>query len=146
MQSYRAIIERYRGTWSHSDATFMAASALFATGRYDSAMVYFDRYLDLGKRRPEFTVSAEMGMAQCMEELGRYGEAADRYLKVQREHPDAALAPDALLGAARAYELAGDLETAMVIYEDLVETYPESSQAAIAEMPLLQIKARLGNT
>jgi tetratricopeptide (TPR) repeat protein len=146
LQSYQSIIGRYRGTWSHSDAVFFSASALFAVGRHDSAMIFFERYLNLGKRRPEFTVSAEIGVAQCLEELDRFLDAADRYRKVQREHPDSPHAPDALLGAARCLELSGDLETAEAIYQELIDLYPNSNSAATARMPLLEIRARQENT
>ncbi len=143
LAAYGHIRERYRGTWSSSDVTFFAASAYFAAGRYDTAMVLFENYLHLGRRRPEFTVSARLGIAQCLEELGRYGEAADNYLKVQREYPESPLAPDALLGAARCYELAGNLEEAARFYDEVLTAYPDSRQAQLARMPLLEIRSLL---
>lgn len=146
MQSYGAVIERYRGTWGHSDATFFLANAQFATGRYDSALVLFEKYLNLGKRRGEFSVSSKEGIAQCLEELGRYQEAADSYLKVQREHPESPLAPDALMGAARCYRLANDLAAAQSAYSDLLEIYPDSNQATLARMLLMEAEARLENS
>jgi TolA-binding protein len=146
IQSYSNIMDRYRGTWSHSDAVFFSANAHFATGRYDSAMVLFSRYLNLKKRRQEFTVSSQMGNAQCLEELRRYAEAADGYLKVQRENPDSPFAPDALFGAGRCFELAGDLRSAEGMYSELVDHYPDSNQANMAKLPLLELQARLANT
>jgi outer membrane protein assembly factor BamD (BamD/ComL family) len=146
MQSYGAVIERYRGTWGHSDATFFLADAQFATGRYDSALVLFEKYLNLGKRREEFSVSSKEGIAQCLEEMGRYQEAADSYLKVQREYPDSPLAPDALMGAARCYRLADDLAAARSAYSDLLEIYPDSNQATLARMLLMETEAKLENS
>ena len=145
IQTYSAVLDRYRGTWGQSDATFFLANAQFATGRYDSALVLFENYLNLGKRRSEFTVSSQEGIAQCLEELGRYGEAAEGYLKVQREHPDSPLAPDALMGAARCYRLAGNLEAAEGSYSDLLEMYPDSNQATLAKMLLMETQAKLEN-
>jgi outer membrane protein assembly factor BamD (BamD/ComL family) len=146
IQSYSTTMDRYRGTWSHSDANFFAANAQFMSGRYDSSLVLFERYLSLSKRREEFTVSSKLGIAQCLEQLGRYGDAAESYLKVQREHQVSPLAPDALLGAARCYELAGDLRMAESTYSDLLDLYPDSNQANLARMPLLEIQAKLENT
>ena len=146
LQGYATILERYRGTWSYSDATFFTADAHFGTGRYDSAMVFFESYLSESKRREAFTISAKIGIAQCNEETGRYKEAADGYLKVQREHPEDPLAAEALFGAARCYQLAGDLGQAEASYKQLIELYPESRQAGIAKMPLLEIQAKLENT
>lgn len=146
IQSYTNIIERYRGTWSHSDATFFMANAQFSTGRYDSAMVMFEAYLDLGKQRDQFTASSEMGIAQCLEQLTRYDDAARRYLQVQREHPESPLAPDAILGAARCYELAGNLQTAESTYGELLDLYPDASQASIARIRRLEMQAKLETT
>jgi outer membrane protein assembly factor BamD (BamD/ComL family) len=145
IQTYSAVLDRYRGTWGQSDATFFLANAEFATGRFDSAMVLFEKYLNLGKRRNEFTISSQEGIAQCLEELGRYGEAAEGYLKVQREHPESPVAPDALMGAARCYRLAGNLDAAEKAYSDLLEMYPDSSQAALAKMLLMETQAKLEN-
>lgn len=145
IQSYSAVIERYRGTWGHSDATFFMANAQFAVGRHDSALVLFEKYLNLGKRRGEFTVSSKEGIAQCLEEMGRYPDAAESYLKVQREHLDSPLAPDALMGAARCYRLAGDLRSAENAYNDLLEIYPDCSQATLAKMLLMETQAKLEN-
>jgi TolA-binding protein len=146
LQGYATIMDRYRGTWSYSDATFFAADAHFGTGRYDSAMVFFESYLNEGKRRDAFTISAQIGIAQCNEEMGRYKDAADSYLKVQREHAEDPLAAEALFGAARCYELAGDLGQAEAAYKQLIDRYPNSRQAGIAKMPLLEIQARLEKT
>jgi TolA-binding protein len=146
IQSYTNIIERYRGTWSHSDAVFFMANAQFSTGRYDSAMVMFETYLDLGKQRDQFAVSSEMGIAQCLEQLTRYDDAARKYLQVQQENPESPLAPDAILGAARCYELAGNLQTAESTYGDLLDLYPDASQASIARIRRLEMQAKLETT
>jgi outer membrane protein assembly factor BamD (BamD/ComL family) len=146
LQGYRDILDRFRGTWGHSDAVFLSADANFATGRYDSAMVFFESYLNLNKRRETFTVSAKIGVAQCLEQMGRFADAAESYLKVQREHSADPFAPDALFGAARCYELLKDLPKAEAAYKDLIERYPKSRQANLAKMPLLEIQAQLEKT
>jgi TolA-binding protein len=146
LQGYENILDRFRGTWAHSDATFLSGDANFATGRYDSAMVFFESYLDLKKRRETFTVSAMVGVAQCLEQMGKFSDAAESYLKVQREHPEDPFAPDALFGAARCYELMRDLPKAEAAYKDLIDRYPKSRQANLAKMPLLEIQAQLEKT
>lgn len=146
MQSYAAIMDRFRGTRSHSDANFFAANAHFYTARYDSAMVLFERYLNLNKQREQFTISSKHGIAQCLEQLGRYGEAAESYLRVQQEHPDSPLAPEGLMGAARCYDVAGDLRLAESAYSELLEKYPDSNQSNLAKVLLLEIQAELENS
>lgn len=146
LQGYQGIMERFRGTWSYSDAVFLSGDANFATSRYDSAMIFFEKYLNLGKRRDVFTTSAQLGIAQCLEQLGRFADAAESYLKVEREHPESPYAPDALFGAARCYELVQDLPKAEATYRDLIERFPKSRQANLAKMPLMELQARLEKT
>lgn len=146
LEGYASILERFRGTWGYSDAVFLSADANFGTARYDSAMVFFEKYLNLKKRREPFTVSSKVGIAQCLEQMEKYSDAAESYLKVQREHPADPLAPDALFGAARCFELASDLREAETAYKDLIALYPKSRQATLAKMPLLEIQAKLENT
>jgi TolA-binding protein len=146
LQGYQAITDRFRGTWGYADAVFLSADANFATARYDSAMLFFEKYLNQKKRRDSFTISAKVGVAQCLEQLGRSADAAESYLKVAREHPSDPFAPDALFGAARCYELLQDLPKAQATYQDLIDRYPKSRQANLAKMPLLEIQARLEKT
>jgi tetratricopeptide (TPR) repeat protein len=142
LRTYQGIRDRYRDTWSSADATFFAADAYFASGRYDSAMAMFGEYLNQGKRRPDLTVSAKVGIAQCLEEMGRFEEAAASYLKAQQENPDNVLARDMLLGSARCYGLAGEFDRAIEVYNNLIDLYPDSREAELAKMQVLELQVR----
>ncbi len=141
LRTYAGIRERYRGTWSAADATFFAADAYFAAGKYDSSIVLFNEYLNQGKRREDLTVSALAGIAQSLEEKGMYEEAANSFIKARQEHPDNVLAKDMLLGAARCFRLAGEVDRAIEVYNDLIETYPGSREAELAKMQVLELEA-----
>ena len=142
LRTYSGIRQRYRGTWSAADATFFSANAYFASGSYDSSMAFYNEYLNQGKRRDDLTVSAKAGIAQSLEEKGMYLEAASSYLKAQQEHPDNVQARDLLLGAARCFRLAGDLVRAVEVYNDLIDTYPDSREAELARMQVLELEVR----
>jgi len=47
------------------------------------------------------------------------------------------------MGAGRCYELAGDLEQAQKAYQELIDLYPDSNEANLVKMPLLELQARL---
>jgi len=142
LRTYSGIRQRYRGTWSAADATFFSGNAYFAAGQYDSSAVLYDEYLNQGKRRDDLTVSAKIGIAQSLEEKGLYEDAANNFLKTQQEHPDNVLAKDALLGAARCFRLAGSLDRAIEIYNDLMDAYPDSREAELARMQVLELEVR----
>jgi outer membrane protein assembly factor BamD (BamD/ComL family) len=142
LRTYAGIRQRYRGTWSAADATFFSANAYFASARYDSAMAFYNEYLNQGKRRDELTVSAKAGIAQSLEEQARYEEAANNFLRTQQEHPGDVLARDMLLGAARCFRLAGNLDRAIEVYDNLMELYPDSREAELARMQVLELEVR----
>lgn len=142
LRTYAGIRQRYRGTWSAADATFFSANAYFASARYDSAMALYNEYLNQGKRRDYLTVSAKAGIAQSLEEQAMYAEAANNFLKTQQEHPDNMLARDMLLGAARCFRLAGNHDRAIEVYNDLIELYPDSREAELARMQVIELEVR----
>lgn len=142
LRTYSGIRQRYRGTWSAADATFFSANSYFASGLYDSSLVLYDEYLNQGKRRADLTVSAKVGIAQSLEQKGLYEDAANSFLKTQQEHPDNVLAKDALLGAARCFRLAGNLDRAIEIYNDLMDMYPDTREAELARMQVLELEVR----
>lgn len=142
LRTYSGIRQRYRGTWSAADATFFTANAYFATGRYDSSMALYNEYLNQGKRRDDLTVSAKAGIAQSLEEKGIYAEAANSFLKAQQEHPDNVLARDLLLGSARCFRLAGNVARSIEVYNDLIDSYPDSREAELARMQILELEVR----
>jgi len=142
LRTYAGIRQRYRGTWSAADATFFAANAYFASESYDSSMALFNEYLNQGKRRQDLTVSAKAGIAQSLEEKGLYEEAANNFLKAQQEHPDNVQARDLLLGAGRCFRLAGNVDRAVEVYNGLIETYPDSREAELARMQVLELEVR----
>jgi TolA-binding protein len=49
------------------------------------------------------------------------------------------------MGAARCHRLAGDLRSAENAYNDLLEIYPDSNQATLAKMLLMETQAKLEN-
>jgi tetratricopeptide (TPR) repeat protein len=142
LRTYSGIRQRYRGTWSSADATFFSANAYFAAGLYDSSMALYNEYLNQGKRREDLTVSSKAGVAQSLEQKGLFEEAANNYLKTQREHPDNVLAKDVLLGAARCFRLAGNVDRAIEVYNELLELYPDSREAELARMQVLELEVR----
>jgi len=85
----------------------------------------------------EIEVETEDGAERSFREAGdhlenrrQYGEAVEMFLEVAREHPEHALAPEALGQAALSATLGvHDFERAASICRELVQRYPHSPQA-----------------
>ncbi len=72
--------------------------------------------------------------AQLLEAHGEFGDAAESYRSVVTDHSSSLLAPEALLGAARASYMAGDDMAAKKDLEDLTRNFPASPMAQTAAL------------
>ncbi|MCD6288262.1 MAG: tetratricopeptide repeat protein, partial [Candidatus Hydrogenedentes bacterium] len=71
--------------------------------------------------------------------LKNFDEAARAYMMVAMIYDDAELSPECYIKAAEALKAKGDSAAATKMYQDLLNAYPKSKQAAVA-------RARLGLT
>jgi len=62
------------------------------------------------------------------------------FQKVIVEHPQASLAPKALYKQGRSFEKIGDPETARIVYNKLVDSYPKSAEVDSAKTRLDALK------
>ena len=132
------IVEKYGGTSSGKLARFYLADALFQQKKYDQAERYFTEYSDQGDDRI-LEASSISGIAACLEEKGKFVEAATTYKQAADKFRDEFMAPENLLNSARCYDLAGDKEKARSILNELIETYSTSQIKNEAEMFLAEI-------
>lgn len=76
---------------------------------------------------------AQFEDARRKEEAGAYEEAATRYEELAHRYPKAALTPEALFRAGRAWEAVGQKMRARAAYEGLIERSPRSRYSMEAE-------------
>ncbi|MBQ0824065.1 tol-pal system protein YbgF [Microvirga sp. HBU67558] len=105
---------------------FDAAYASFAQKQYDQAEMGFRRFLQ-SNPRDKLVPEATFWLGETYLQRNRYREAAEQFLNVTAEHPDAAKAPDALLRLGISLNGLGAKDRACAVFAELDRKYPQAS-------------------
>jgi tol-pal system protein YbgF len=107
---------------------FDAAYASFSQKQYDQAEMGFRRFLQ-SNPRDKLVPEATFWLGETYLQRSRYREAAEHFLSVSAEHPDAAKAPDALLRLGISLNGLGAKDRACAVFSELDRKYPQASAA-----------------
>ncbi len=105
---------------------FETAYALFGQKQYDQAEMGFRRFLQ-SNPRDKLVPEATFWLGETYLQRGRYREAAEQFLNVSAEHPDATRAPDSLLRLGVALNGMGSRDRACAVFAELDRKYPQAS-------------------
>jgi tol-pal system protein YbgF len=105
---------------------FDAAYASFSQKQYDQAEMGFRRFLQ-SNPRDKLVPEATFWLGETYLQRSRYREAAEQFLNVSAEHPDAAKAPDALLRLGISLNGLGAKDRACAVFAELDRKYPQAS-------------------
>ena len=126
---YEEVIENFGRT----EARIMAGTSLgdlqFTEGKFDEAMEIYQDVLDRVGDDPLVAFAAYNGVGACLEEQGKYEEAAIHHRSYAEAYPRSPFAPEALSDAARCFVQADRIEEAKTTLEELVRAYPKSQVA-----------------
>jgi tol-pal system protein YbgF len=107
-------------------ADFDTAYASFSQKQYDQAEMGFRRFLQ-SNPRDKLVPEATFWLGETYLQRSRYREAAEQFLNVSAEHPDAAKAPDALLRLGISLNGLGAKDRACAVFTELDRKYPQAS-------------------
>ena len=118
-----------------ADTPFDKGMASFKAGQYKKAYKTFEQLLS---KNPRGKTAAQtlFYMGECLYNQGEFDLAILDYQKVISNHAHDAHTPAALLKQGMAFEKLTDLETAKIIFRKLIEDYPDSSEAGLAQKRL----------
>jgi tol-pal system protein YbgF len=107
-------------------ADFDTAYASFAQKDYDQAEMGFRRFLQ-SNPRDQMVPEATFWLGETYLQRGRYREAAEQFLNVSADHPNAAKAPDAMLRLGMALNGMGARDRACAVFAELDRKYPQAA-------------------
>lgn len=122
-----------------ASSSFDKGMNLFKQKKYRDAYNSFTEYLEKNPSGVQ-AVDARYYAAESLYEDKDYELAILEFQKVIVEHSNHALAPKALYKQGLSFEKIGDPETARIVYNKLVDSYPKSEEVASAKTRLESLK------
>ena len=129
---YKELLEQYASTPLASRGAYYLARIYYDIENYDSALVYFQNYIDNYGKVPMLLGAAYAGAASCYEVLGDYGKAGEYYLKAGETSENDYSSPSYYMSAGRAFREAGLKDEAKTAYQKVIDDYRTSSQYTLA--------------
>ena len=122
-----------------NDDLYTQSLSLYKDKKIDQA---YDGFADYLSRNPngKMVANARFWMGECLFKQNEFELAILDYQKVIVDHPRHSKAPAALLKQGMAFEKLKDGETAKIVYQKILDTYPESDQATPARKRLESLK------
>jgi tetratricopeptide (TPR) repeat protein len=118
---YLKIANEYPKTPAGARALLLAAGSFFAEGKYDQAMMQFERF---AREYPDNPLMGQslLGVAASLEAQGKISEATAAYKSLVERHPTDVVAPRAHFALGRLYEAQGKPEQARTEYETVLRS------------------------
>jgi tetratricopeptide (TPR) repeat protein len=132
------VTRRFPETKAGKRAIFLLGDAYFQSKEFELAKSAFERYLSQGKE-PLLKASAQAGIAQCYLETGDLLLAGDGFLKAASMTTEDFMKQEYLFSAARVFSKTEQKEKAKEIYQQLLDKYPQSTQAQQARLNLAEM-------
>lgn len=129
-QAYLKVANEHAGTGAGARALLQAGVVFFTQANYSDAQ---DQFKKFGQVYPEspFRGQAVLGLAACLEALGKSDEAAAAYKGFFEQRPNEAGSLQAKFALARIYESQGKLDLARTLYEELARGDANAANSSI---------------
>ncbi|MFP4458049.1 MAG: tetratricopeptide repeat protein [Candidatus Zixiibacteriota bacterium] len=110
-------------------------------GNYEMAIENYQFFLDeMAEQESDIADDAQYGIAECLFSLEKYTEASVQYQKLIDLYPDSELIAPSLFKKGLIYQRQDQLEKAKIVFNRLIESYPRSPEANLAEDRLKNMK------
>jgi tol-pal system protein YbgF len=121
------------------EKAYSDAYQTFKEGNYDKARTEFQNYL-LAFPDSEYSDNAQFWVGECYFFEKKYESAILEYEKVKKKYPNGNKVPYALLKQGISFLNLGDKTSAKLLLQEVIKSYPNTSQARIARSSLQEIK------
>ena len=136
----QTVVDNYSNTSAAASACYKLANVFFDNGNYEEALKYFIVMIDNYPDDKMKLAASAAGAAACHEQLGDRQEAGRYYRMAAELYPDKLWAPENLINAGRNYMAAGDLESARMVFNEIIDSYKESRELNSAKRFISEIE------
>ena len=136
------IADEYGSTKIGEQASFYAGRIFLQQGKFEEALNYFENV-----SFDDEIIAAQVITLQgvCYSEMKDYKKAGELYIKAAQKRDNLLTTPYALNKAGLAFEEAGDFESAIRAYDQLILDYPQSEEAQYAPARIARNKTKQSN-
>ncbi len=138
--AFEDVLARHRGTASGKLANLYLGHVRYEMGDFEAALEAYREYLRREKSDRLTVGQAKRGIAACLENTGKYEEAAELYEEVARSYDRGNVAAEDLMFAARCWRAAGQPDKAMKILQEVVDSYPGYQELSKAKVFLAELE------
>jgi tetratricopeptide (TPR) repeat protein len=138
--AYEELLSRHSRTDSGKMALLFLGHARYNLGQYGAALDAYQRYLKREKRDKLTVGQAKRAAAACLENTGKFEEAAGMYEDVARSIDEGDAVADDLMAAARCWRLAGVPDRAIELLQEIVGSYPRYQDLDQAKIDLARLQ------
>ena len=132
-------VARFSGSDAAGALKLRLAKSYFDAGRYEEALAQYEALC--GNAPDGFADVPAVGRAQCLEALGKYGEAAKEFDAFAEANPKSFLKLTAQLGSARSIAQGGDKKKALARLEAL-KAANKGDQLALARIESTELSVK----
>lgn len=142
LQDLKAVVNNFPDTAVAPAAILEIANRTFHQGNYEQALIEFDRFAE---KYPDHRnmKTVELSRAYCREAMLQLEEAMVAYQEFAEKYEGDPMAPLALFGQARIYEMQGLLQDAKAVYEDYIASDAEGIWVPQAETALRYLERQM---
>jgi len=140
ISDYKNVIENYGSKSIASRACYFLANSYMNQNNYDSAMVYYELYINKYGREKILLVAAHANLAVCFEEKGEYSAAGDNFYKAAELADNEDQSPAYLMSAGRNYTKVEQYDKAINAYQQIVDKYKRSIKSSIARGKIAELE------
>ena len=134
------VINDFGGTKTANLAKYYAGVCCLNTGDFNKAVEYLKSY----KGKDVLVSSLALGcLADAYMELGNVAEAAKCYVSAAKKSANSFTSPMYLLRAGMAYEMLGDYQNAINVYNTIKADYPNSNEGFSIEKYIARAQAEM---
>lgn len=131
IEAWQAVIRQFPNSVAAGNAYLRIAANLAQDGKYPESNTNYEAFIRQFPKHP-LAVNGYMGLAANAEQEKNPDKALEYYRKVVSLFGTSFQAPMALYHEARITAAKGQLKEAQVLYESIVQRFPESTAAGIA--------------
>jgi tetratricopeptide (TPR) repeat protein len=128
-----AFVSDFPNSSDAATVTFMAGESLWNLEKYEEAVTHFRRALDSYTGDWEYLETAHLRLANALERLGRYGEAAASYRELSQKN-DVSRRATFRFRAGDCERKAGNVEAAIRDFETVIADFPNAEEEVHAAM------------